>query len=83
MEHRVHGTLLLAVTNNTIGIRLFIYRSTQEGVDFQIHQFHQNIWVGLWIGWQKMLMGLIALHRVAPKAIVRQCDHLDMWLLSE
>ena len=27
--------------------------------------------------------GLIALHQVAPKAIVCQCDHLDMWLLSE
>ncbi|MFY9868420.1 MAG: hypothetical protein WAK17_01760 [Candidatus Nitrosopolaris sp.] len=31
---------------------------------YPIHQFHQNIWVGLWIGWQKMLMGLIALYRV-------------------
>ena len=28
----------------------------------------------------ELLMGLIALHRVAPKAIVCQCDHLDMWL---
>jgi hypothetical protein len=32
-----------------------------RGGDYQIHQFHQNIWVGLWIGWQKMLMGLISL----------------------
>lgn len=46
-----------AVTNNTMG------------VDYQIHQFHQNMKVGLPVGWQKTLTW-IALYWIAPEAII-------------